>query len=87
MSFGRAGNLTLEAGLRGARKGAAKTAERARFYAAELGPKAAAARAADNCLQAIAVGMSADEYRTPTGRPRDPVQVSRVLARYRFLAA
>ena len=82
VSFGRAGNLTPEAALRGARKGAAKTAEKARFYTEELGPKVAAARAGGDSFQAIADGLNADQYRTPTGKAWGPVQVSRVLYRY-----
>jgi recombinase len=75
--------IPKEAALRGARLGGAKLAARARFYTMELGPRCYTARIAGASLQAIADALNADQYRTPTGKPWNPMQVSRVLARYK----
>jgi DNA invertase Pin-like site-specific DNA recombinase len=81
--FGAPGRIPPEAARRGARLGGAKLAARARFYTMELGPRCHAARIAGASLQAIADALNADQYRTPTGKPWNPMQVSRVLARYK----
>jgi DNA invertase Pin-like site-specific DNA recombinase len=82
-SFGSPGRITPEAALRGSRLGGAKMAARARFYTEELGPRCHAARTAGASLQAIADDLNADQYRTPHGKPWNPMQVSRVLTRYK----
>lgn len=86
-TFGSPGRITPEAALRGAKLGAAKMAARARFYTEELGPRCHAARQAGASLQTIANGLNADQYRTPNGKAWNPMQVSRVLARYKELVS
>jgi DNA invertase Pin-like site-specific DNA recombinase len=81
-TLGAPGRIPPEAALRGAKQGAAQMAKKARFYTEELGPRIAAARADGASLQQIANALNTDQYRTPTGKPWNPMQVSRVLARY-----
>jgi DNA invertase Pin-like site-specific DNA recombinase len=80
--FGAPGRIPPEAALRGAKLGAAKMAKQALFYTVELGPRCASERAGGASLQAIADGLNNDQYRTPLGRPWNPMQVSRVITRY-----
>ena len=83
--FGAPGRIPPEAALRGAKLGAAKMAKKALFYTVELGPRCAAERAGGASLQAIADGLNNDQYRTPLGRPWNPMQVSRVITRYHHM--
>lgn len=74
-------NLTREAALNGARRGAASTAQQAREYYASVEPMIQQLRNDGASLKAIAAALNANGARLRSGKPWSAVQVGRVLRR------